>query len=715
VAPATDKSPRRLRFGVFEVDLQHGELRKNGHKIKLQDLPFQFLVALLERPGEVVSREDLARRLWSGALVDFDSGLNTAARKLRDALDDDAATPRYVETLPRRGYRFIAPVQARDLDLAAPPEVPEPKPEPERPAAWPQLRYLIVLAVVGMLVLLPLYRFGTAARPPRVLDVVQLTRTGRAEAANGVVTDGTRVYFTERNGGHWSLAQVSVHGGVSQPLPSGEPVMQPDIMDISPDRSSLLVAGQDNIEPVRQLWVVPTVGGTPHRLGDVQAQAAAWSRDGSRVVFARGSALFLVNSDGTGCRKLVDTLGFADGIRWAPAPGPDVLRFSIIGPDMQGGSLWEVTSAGIGLHPLLRNWRPVATLPYGETTGTWTAGGKLYLFKSRRGAGTGIWAMTADRGLLGNSGHPVQLYSTPQELSWLAAAPDGRRIFFAAGQERRELVRYDRRRGQFMPYFPGTPGRWVDVSKDGNLVAYTTAPQEALWRSRADGSDAVQLTSANIFVAQPHWSPDGTRIAFSGGQAGVNGRVYVIPATGGAPELITPAQFLASDPSWSPDGKSLLFARSLSIGTDRQSGLYVMDWKTRETRFLPGSEGLARGAWSPDLRYLAATNVAGAEIRMLDFKTGQWTVLAAGRGLGVPLWSADGQYVYYQEVLGGAEQPIFRVQIHTRKTEKMMGSSQIPQSNVTGYVMTGLAPGDAPIATVLRSNSDIYALDLELP
>lgn len=715
-----DNSPRLLHFGVYEVDLHEGELRKHGHKIKLQDLPFQFLAALLERPGEVVTRDVLAQRLWSGALVDFDSGLNTAARKLREALDDDAATPRYVETLPRRGYRFIAPVRARDLDPGAHAPVSETKAEPPRPPVtrprWQQYALIVVIvAVAGILIALAVFRFGVPVRAPRVLDVVQLTRTGRAEIANGLATDGTRVYFTERNGGHWSLAQVSVHGGVSQPIPSAVPLTQPDIMDISPDRASLLVASLDNVEWARPLWVVPTVGGTPHRLGDIRAQAAAWSRDGRRVVFARGAALFLVNSDGTGCRKLVDTPGIADGIRWAPAPGPDLLRLSIIGPDLRAGALWEVTSAGAGLRLLLRSWKPATALPDGETSGTWTAGGKLYVFKSRRGAGSSIWAMAAGRGLLGNGGQPVQIYSTPQELDWLAAAPDGKRIFFAAGQERRELVRYDIRRGQFMPYLPGIPGRWVDVSKDGRWVAYTTAPQEALWRSRADGSDPLQLTSPGAYAAQPHWSPDGKRIVFSGGLTGLNGTVYVIPKAGGAPEAITPAPFLASDPSWSPDGKSLVFARSQSSGAGGQAGLYVMDAKTRQARFLPGSEGLARVAWSPDRRYLAATNVAGVQIQLFDFRTGQWTVLATGNGLGVPIWSADARYVYYQEVLGGPEQPIFRVEIHTRKIEKTMGSSQIPQSNVTGYLMTGMGPGDQPIASVLRSNSDIYALDLELP
>ncbi len=102
----------RYKFGLYEADLRSGELFRSGQKLRMQEQPFQVLVALLERPGEVVTREDLRQRLWpSDTFVDFDHSLNTAINKLRDALGDGAANPRFIETLPRRGYRFIAPVQ----------------------------------------------------------------------------------------------------------------------------------------------------------------------------------------------------------------------------------------------------------------------------------------------------------------------------------------------------------------------------------------------------------------------------------------------------------------------------------------------------------------------------------------------------------------------------------------------------------------------------
>src|SRR6266851_10109670 len=105
------RSPAILRFGVFEVELRSGELRKQGVRIKLQDQPFQVLIVLLQRPGEVVTREELRNQNWpADTFVDFDNSLNTAINKLRDALGDSAESPRFIETLPRRGYRFIASV-----------------------------------------------------------------------------------------------------------------------------------------------------------------------------------------------------------------------------------------------------------------------------------------------------------------------------------------------------------------------------------------------------------------------------------------------------------------------------------------------------------------------------------------------------------------------------------------------------------------------------
>jgi DNA-binding winged helix-turn-helix (wHTH) protein/Tol biopolymer transport system component len=734
-----DRSPRILQFGVFEIDLAQGELRKHGRKIKLQERPFQLLAALLERPGQVVTRDELVRRLWSDTLVDFDNGLNIAAKKIREALDDDAATPRYVETLPRRGYRFIAPVQARDIPSAqAPPATQPPAPPVPTIATIPTIanaaplpptpprrrRKFVRAAALIVVVFLAarIYLVSTTVRPARLVQVVQLTQTGQVELEHGAATDGTRVYFTQRDAGRWSLAQVSVEGGtpLPLPLPLEQPLSNPDILDISPDHSNLLVSSGAETEPERPIWVVPTAGGSPRRVGDVTGHAGAWSRDGSRIVFARGSALFQVASDGTDSRKLLDATGIPYSIRWAPPSRADVLRFSMLSPSLGPANLWEVDSHGMGLRAFLRNWSPGAAEPDGDDNGNWAANGKYYLFRALRGRVSSIYAMRAFRRFPRTfEGPPVLIYSTPMEFGSLAPHPDGKRVFFAAGQQRLELMRYDARHGQFSQFLSGVQGRGVNYSKDGQWIAYVT-PEGTLWRSRPDGSQRLQLTSPPMRASQPRWSPDGSRIVFGGGPPGHATRVYLVPSAGGAPIPVTNSASLDGGASWSPEGNSLVFARHRLPGASGQPGLYLTDLKTRVETPLPASDTVIQPAWSPDGRFIAATNQAGTEILLLNLDTRQWTPVVSGDGLGAPFWSRDSRTLYCQDALA-PEQPIFSVAVgrarkdKVERKERLISAKQIPRSNFVGYVLAGLGPDDAPIATVIYSNSDIYALGVDLP
>src|SRR5499425_2924849 len=114
--PAPVSTSKLVRFGVFELDLQRAELRKNNVRVKLQEQPLKVLQALLENPGQIVSREDLRRRVWpANTFVEFDQGLYSAMARLRDALGDSSDSPRFIETLARRGYRFIAPIATPDI------------------------------------------------------------------------------------------------------------------------------------------------------------------------------------------------------------------------------------------------------------------------------------------------------------------------------------------------------------------------------------------------------------------------------------------------------------------------------------------------------------------------------------------------------------------------------------------------------------------------
>jgi TolB-like protein/DNA-binding winged helix-turn-helix (wHTH) protein/Flp pilus assembly protein TadD len=193
----------RWRFGVFEVDAGSGELRKDGGKIRLPEQPFQILVALLEHPGEVVTRQDLQDRLWKGeTFVDFDANLNTAISLLRTALGDSAKTPRFIETLPRRGYRFLAEVRAVDG-----------APDPGRPVPVARARPVVALAVLAVLALAGLasYHLSRGAPPADSVAVLPLVYVAaEGERDQEYLADGlTSALITE-------LARLGVPNVISE-------------------------------------------------------------------------------------------------------------------------------------------------------------------------------------------------------------------------------------------------------------------------------------------------------------------------------------------------------------------------------------------------------------------------------------------------------------------------------------------------------------------
>ena len=201
-----------VRFGDFELDLRSRELRKRGVRIALQERPLQVLEVLLRSPGELVTREALQHELWGGdTFVDFETGLNAAVRRLREALGDAAGVPRFVETLPRRGYRFIGPVHDRPQathkpEVAAPVATAEPLPTPPPPASappprspWnPGTRYLVAVGVViaiGGVMALSRWA-GPRDAPPMSPRIVPLTTTAGSEVTPTLSPDGTQVAFS---------------------------------------------------------------------------------------------------------------------------------------------------------------------------------------------------------------------------------------------------------------------------------------------------------------------------------------------------------------------------------------------------------------------------------------------------------------------------------------------------------------------------------------
>jgi len=295
------------------------------------------------------------------------------------------------------------------------------------------------------------------------------------------------------------------------------------------------------------------------------------------------------------------------------------------------------------------------------------------------------------------------------------SSADGKRIFVIGEQRRGELVRFESKSRQFVPYLGGISAQDVDVSKDGQWVAYVSYPEGVLWRSRLDGSQRLQLSSLPMQASLPRWSLDGKRIAFSAAVPGGPNGIYMVAADGGRPAQVTTENHYATDPDWSPDQDSLVFGDApwLEGGAPSSAAIHVLDLKTRQVSTLPGSEGLYSPHWSPDGRYLLAMSLDSPKLMLFDFRTHKWTELVSSPAA-YPNWSHDGSYIYFGNPYI-AEAALYRVRISDRQLELVTSLSRQHQGWSMAGKWTGLAGDDSPLVLRDTGSEEIYALEWEAP
>jgi len=553
---------RTIRFGVYEVDLASAELRKQGLLLRLQEQPFQFLAALLEQPGEVVTREELCRRLWSnGTNVDFEHGLNAAVTRLRQALSDSAETPKFVETVARRGYRFIAPLNSQ--------------PQAERPRRrawfWPTAAAVAFIAVAA-LGWLAIRRLTDSASQP--MRVVPLTTDPGFETAPSLSPDGNQVAFLwDKGDGQPHIYVKFVGQGDPIQLTTGPgPEFSPAW---SPDGRSIAFVRQ--LEETRMgVFVVSPLGGVPRKVADFplqfrwliwtpQLRYLSWMPDSRHVVVSATGrpgeklGLFLLSLEGGEKKRLTNPDVSLDQQDEDPAVSPDGRAVAFTRGTLTSPTEMYVLTLSAGMQPLGEP-RSLKSLKGRSVNPAWSRDGASIVFSSDDGGASRLWRIGT-----GSS-------STPKLF-----AEAGLDAFFPA-VGRRELVYVHSQVDtniwrQELPSGPGEVAPPVSLissteldrnahySPDGERIVFQSGRSGSpeIWVCASDGTRCVQMTALNgPENGSPRWSPDGTQIAFDSAAEG-NYNVYVMSANGGPPQRLTadPAADIA--PTWSRDGKWIYF------------------------------------------------------------------------------------------------------------------------------------------------------------
>ena len=628
MADLIHSSPHRVRFGSFEVDLRAGELWRAGRKRKLTGQPFLVLAILLERPGEVVSREELQQRLWPDTFVDVDHNLNAAVNRIREALDDSAEHPRFVETLPRRGYRFIAPVDNGESEaMASPATVPAPLqnglenastvvaplPAPKRHWMPAVLALLLLLSVGALLFIRSRNRQSPGAHPESQQDdlrVVPLTTLPGMVQSPSFSPDGSQVVFAW-DGGNSNATDpfnlyVKVIGSENIERLTNEPARW-IVPAWSPDGSTIAFARAGGPNP--GIFSVPARGGAEKKLANATfpyaefSASLSWSSDGHQLTYYSAKGLLILTLE-TGEVRPVDTPGCDAAV---PAFSPD--------------GKWIATVCGSNseayINLLSVEGGPSRHLAKGVyfLGLAWSPDSQRVIFSP---INYGLEEVNINDGALRNLAFANGGYEP-------AVSPRGSRLAFVKGDDRAEIWRVDTRTGLVRSaFFPASVEQMApDISPDGKRIAFESERSgfHEVWVANLDGSDAVRLSNFHVLrTGTPRWSPDGHRIVFDSTVSGKPALYLVDPSTA-LPKQISTNNLPASVPSWSPDGKWIYFT-SESAGTLAPGSLYRVSPEGGTPEQVTQTRGY-NAKQSKDGRFLYFfAGSQNAEIHVLDLASG---------------------------------------------------------------------------------------------
>jgi Tol biopolymer transport system component/DNA-binding winged helix-turn-helix (wHTH) protein len=650
------------RFGIFEVNLGSRQILKVGREVHLQEQPLRLLLLLLERPGELFTREELQKRLWpNDTFVEFDDGLNTAIQKIRQGLGDEARNPRFIETVPRQGYRFIAPVQiSREhdsspavhetspaVDAGETPPLPWIRaegPEPGLPDAGPaavrprfrgHARWIPVVAIsaiaLGWILLRPqTHAVGPLMRlritPPAGVELRPGIRGGSA-----ISPDGKSIIFSGGRDGKVQLWMRRLDSLESRPLPGSEDGRLPFW---SPDGRSI------GFQAGGKIRKIDIAGGPPLDLAVASRPTrGAWTESGE-ILFATGTGgpILRVNAAGGATTQATPA---AAGALW-PYPIPKLNRFLYFDKTRRILRLSSVTDPSA----------PAASLFAAETGGLFAppfggfAGQLLWLKDST------LMAQAFDPAAGRLSGEAVAVAEgvgvvDRSRLLDATVSANGM-LLYGPGNTAQSRLAWIRRDGTVAEYVSGQ--EWVTafrLSSNGQLALIEQGIPRALWMFDFGRSLLTRASFEQEWTGWPAWSPDGLELAYSSEQSG-RMRLFVRNAKSGRTAMALPGNnyddFLYD---WSRDGRYLIYCE---VNPETKLDLWVLPL-TGERKPRPFLRNHFNEDWpqfSPDGRWVAyVSDESGRnEVYVTSFPDAERKWQVSTEGGSMPRWPNSGELFY---------------------------------------------------------------------
>jgi DNA-binding winged helix-turn-helix (wHTH) protein/Tol biopolymer transport system component len=630
-----------LRFGLFEADLHNCELRKQGLKISLQEQPFRVLAVLLEKPGKVITREELRERLWgTDTFVDFDQGLNKAINRVRDALGDSADNPRFIETVPKRGYRFIAPVDRTDAVAVVPDPATTAAPieayrHPRRATVREKIAWSLTLLFLSASILLLIVRSSSKPEPGPMLrtSLFPPPNTSFLPYSFAISPDGTRLASVAIDqDGKAALWMRSLSAPSAQRISGSEEATLPFW---SSDNQHVGFFAQ------RKLKALDVATGSIRVLADAPSgHGGTWNREGV-VVYSPSVAgpLYRVSSVGGAPAPITSVPNGSGQSHCLPSFLPDgrhflfyVFRSSGIDSLSNGVYIGELASADVHLLS-------------SEIAGTvaYSSGYLLYVrdrslvaqpFDPKSVRPTNSYFSIADQEL-----DPNRTFS----VSGFTVSSNGVIVYQSTLDSAARLVWFDQS-GKELGRLSDAPYRDPSFSPDGQYLAVSSDDARngkyAIRVHDVARSVSMRLTEPGD-LSRPVWAPDGREITYAA-TAGKVSYLYRVPADGSsAPQVLLKGGAMLPN-SWSPAG---YLAFMTTRGFPFLSIYSAVDGSVKP--FEPGGEA----QFSPDgkwIAYIGQGGVAGGGgIVVQEFPGPGRHIQISGPGGAQPRWTRDGRRLFY--------------------------------------------------------------------